>query len=80
MRNAKPPYQTELTQDGTIIGFIAFSAAFYMALGHGRSVQTAFDVGANELELHSIPSASNPILLVGQGVDSGVTLLGGADR
>lgn len=44
---------------------IEFSAAFYQALGFGRSVQEAFDLAVNALLLHDLPDdAAAPRLVV----------------
>jgi hypothetical protein len=42
---------------------IAFSASFYEALGFGRSVQTAFDLGCNLVELSKLAEQDIPKLL-----------------
>jgi hypothetical protein len=47
---------------------IAFSAAFYQGIAYGRSVQTAFDLGVNELELKGIQGADIPDIIPRQGV------------
>jgi hypothetical protein len=47
---------------------IAFSAAFYRALGFGRSVQTAFDLGKVAMELEDSLDAKVPELHVREGV------------
>jgi hypothetical protein len=48
---------------------IVFAAAFYQALGYGRSVQTAFDLGRSELELQGIPEEQTPELHCRENVD-----------
>ena len=40
-----------------------FAAAFYGGLGYGRSLQTAFDLGSNLIELNSLPEAHKPQLI-----------------
>jgi hypothetical protein len=47
-----------------------FSAAFYRALGFGRSVQEAFDQGKTALLLEGIPEETTPELLVREGVNA----------
>ena len=42
---------------------IEFSTAFYRALGYGRSVQSAFDLGCNQIDLASLDEAHKPLLL-----------------
>ena len=58
-------------------GAVAFAAAFYRGLGYGKSVQTAFDLGRNELQLKGLmDDEAVPVLLIREGVDaSAVTLL-----
>jgi hypothetical protein len=41
---------------------IAFSAAFYRALAYGVSIQSAFDLGCNQIRLQGISGASIPVL------------------
>ncbi|MCG8420414.1 MAG: TIR domain-containing protein [Proteobacteria bacterium] len=48
---------------------IAFAAAFYMGLGNGRSVQTAFDMGVNELVNHDMKYHPVPVLHTRKGID-----------
>lgn len=55
---------------------ITFASAFYMALGHGRSIQKAFDVGVTELVLHNATYQHEPVLHVREGVNAdGIVLL-----
>jgi hypothetical protein len=42
---------------------IQFSAAFYRALGYGRDVRTAFELGCNQLGLQSMDEAGAPRLI-----------------
>jgi hypothetical protein len=64
----------------TAIGDVAaikLSAAFYLAIGHGRSIQEAFDLGRTALQLSRTPDYATPELLVRDGVNpSDVRLLG----
>ena len=55
----------------------AFAGALYQGLAFGTSVQTAFDLGRNELQLMGLTDNEDvPVLLTRQGVDaSAVTLL-----
>ena len=56
-----------------------FAAAFYRGLAFGRSVQTAFDLGINELRLFGRESGDDiPKLLVRSGMDASLTKLVGA--
>jgi CHAT domain-containing protein len=54
---------------------IAFSAAFYQALGFDESVATAFRLGCNELELRRIPEEGTPSLKVKPGIDAEALIL-----
>jgi hypothetical protein len=49
---------------------IVFAASFYRAIGFGRSVQEAFDVGKVALLLEGIPEDQTPELFVRKGVDA----------
>lgn len=42
---------------------ICFAAAFYQALGFGRTVRTAFDLAVNGLQLERLDSDGSPVLL-----------------
>jgi hypothetical protein len=56
-----------------------FSAAFYLAVGFGASVATAFESAVAELRARGIPEAHTPLLVVQPGTDAArVILLGGA--
>ena len=58
---------------------IAFAASFYQGLGHGRSIQTAFDLGRNQIDISGLPGDDIPKLKTRRGVKgSGVYLLGDA--
>lgn len=58
-------------------GARVFAAAFYRGLAYGRSVQSAFDLGLNELQLEGLrDDESVPVLLIREGVNaSDATLL-----
>ncbi|MBA3531842.1 MAG: hypothetical protein H0T73_07985 [Ardenticatenales bacterium] len=47
-----------------------FAAGFYRGLGFGQSVQTAFELGRNELAMRFAAEKSIPQLLVQPGVDA----------
>jgi hypothetical protein len=49
---------------------IVFAASFYRALGFGRSVWEAFELGKAALLLEGIPEAGTPELLTRKGVDA----------
>lgn len=48
---------------------VRFAGGFYRALGFGRSIQTAFDLGLAEIDIDSLGEEDTPKLLVKQGVD-----------
>lgn len=55
---------------------ITFSASFYRALAFGRTIQEAFDLGQNGVEIEGLDGRDTPELLVRQGIEAGrVTLL-----
>ncbi|WP_437963525.1 pentapeptide repeat-containing protein [Sorangium sp. So ce260] len=47
---------------------IAFAGAFYQAIGFGESVQTAFELGCNEIDLRALAHADVPRLILREGV------------
>ena len=49
---------------------IRFAGGFYRALGYGRSVQTAFDLGCNEIDLAALGEHATPQLHTRSGVDA----------
>jgi CHAT domain len=49
---------------------VAFSAAFYRALAFGRSVQQAYELAKNQLDLLKIPESKKIELLIREGVDA----------
>jgi serine/threonine protein kinase len=54
---------------------IAFSAAFYRALGFGKSVSDAFDLARNAIQLHNLGAARVPVLLIRPGLAAGALTL-----
>lgn len=46
---------------------ICFSGAFYQALGFGKNVRIAFELGCNEVDLKSLCDADVPLLISGKG-------------
>jgi hypothetical protein len=54
---------------------IVFAAAFYQAIGFGRSVKVAFESGKAALMLDGIPEDKTPELLVRSGVDADKVVL-----
>jgi hypothetical protein len=54
---------------------IAFAGAFYQALGFGESVQTAFELGQNQVDLDALGQADVPRLLVRAGVNADEVLV-----
>ena len=49
---------------------IAFASSFYRALGHGKSLGSAFELGVNQIALIGQAGADQPVLLVRDGVDA----------
>ena len=50
---------------------VVFAAAFYRGLAYGKSVQTAFDLGLNQLQLMGLKEDEDvPVLLIREGVDA----------
>ena len=54
---------------------ITWAAAFYSALGFGRSVTEAFEQGNTALMIEDIPESATPKLLVRPGADAGAVTL-----
>jgi hypothetical protein len=54
---------------------VVFAATFYRAIGFGRSVQEAFDLGKNAILLEGIPEQDTPALYARKGVDPGKMVL-----
>jgi hypothetical protein len=54
---------------------IIFASAFYRALGFGRSVQTAFDLGKAALMAEGIPEHEIPELMTREQVDASTVIL-----
>jgi hypothetical protein len=54
---------------------IVFAASFYRAVGFGRSVRDAFDLGGAALLLEGIPEHNSPQLHVRDGVDAAALIL-----
>jgi tetratricopeptide (TPR) repeat protein len=48
---------------------IAFAASFYQALGFGRSIQTSFRLGCNQIDLVRLGEANTPVLLTRKGAE-----------
>jgi hypothetical protein len=46
-----------------------FAASFYQALGYGQSVQTAFDLGCNQIHLENLADQDLPKLMTKKGRD-----------
>ena len=56
---------------------IAFAASFYQALGYGRSVQEAFDLGCGQIDLGGLEDEDVPKLVIATGVDAKLVYLAG---
>lgn len=57
-------------------GAITFAAAFYQAIGFGRSISEAFELGKTAIMLESIPEADTPQLIARLGVDPTKIIIG----
>lgn len=56
---------------------VEFASAFYLGLGHGRSVKTAFELGCNRIDLAGLDEKDTPQLLALR-VDPATIVLAGA--
>ena len=54
---------------------IDFAAAFYLGLGFGRSVQTAFDLGRNRIDPAGLNETDTPHLLALRGDPTAMVLV-----
>jgi hypothetical protein len=48
---------------------VRFAGGFYTAIGYGKSIKTAFDLGRNEIDLAALGEKDIPTLLTRPGVD-----------
>jgi Leucine-rich repeat (LRR) protein len=62
------PYAIGMREAITDDAAIAFASAFYQALGFGRSLQEAFDLGQNRLMIPHMREDQTPRLYSGKGV------------
>ncbi|MGC1931401.1 MAG: hypothetical protein WA667_20710 [Candidatus Nitrosopolaris sp.] len=70
-----------MSQAVTDSGAREFAAHFYQALGFGKSIQDAFDLGIVELKLFNISDENIPKLTCRVGVDpSNIFILNGKSR
>ena len=54
---------------------ISFSEAFYGALGDGRDIKTAFELGCNQIDLENLDEQDTPRLKTAKEKDSGLTFI-----
>ena len=54
---------------------ISFAAAFYQALGYGRSVQAAFDLGCVQIDLENLNEQDTPKLLAFNSTPGSITFV-----
>jgi hypothetical protein len=54
---------------------IVFAGAFYRAIGYGRSIRTAFELGVNAMQLLGIPEDATPRLFTRDGRDASKIVL-----
>jgi hypothetical protein len=64
-----------MQQPITDVASIEFAAAFYRAIGFGRSLGEAYRLGCNALSLQGIPEAQTPRLSVKAGVNADTIFL-----
>jgi hypothetical protein len=57
---------------------LVFSAAYYRAIGYGRSVQVAFELGVNAIELAGIREDTTPRLFTREKIDASKIILVGS--
>ena len=58
---------------------IHFGGGFYRGLAYGRDVQTAFNLGTNEIDLSGLPGSATPQLLTRSGIEAArVFFVGGS--
>lgn len=63
------------------VSAISFAEAFYQAIGFGRSLRAAFDLGCSQIDLKALGEADVPRLFLRQGVAAeGIYLIGPAPR
>jgi len=74
---SEPQAQSIAEQVGFVIGMsakitdkaaIRFASSFYQALGFGKDVQTAFQLGCLEIDLHSLGEENVPKLVIKQPI------------
>ncbi len=56
-----------MSRSVTDLSAIAFAASFYQALGYGRSIKTAYDLGCIQIELDGLDEQNVPKLLTTRG-------------
>lgn len=54
---------------------IAFSSSFYLGLARGESVETAFKIGCNQIEITGMEGSDVPVLLAKSGVDTTAVII-----
>jgi transcription initiation factor IIE alpha subunit len=54
---------------------LVFTSSFYQAIGHGRSIQEAFNLANSALLLEGFPDKNTPVLRVRAGVDASRVVL-----
>jgi len=59
---------------------ISFTASFYQALGYGRSINEAFELGCGEIQLHDLGQEDTPQLITNPGADAKTIYLITPDR
>jgi hypothetical protein len=54
---------------------ISFATAFYQALAYGKDVQTAFELGCNQVDLERLNQQDIPKLLAKKSSPEGITFV-----
>jgi hypothetical protein len=54
---------------------IKFAAGFYLALGYGRDVKTAFELGCVQIDLEGLEEQNTPKLLAGQNNSESIVFI-----
>jgi len=57
------------------VAALSFAASFYQALGYGRDIKTAFQMGCGQINLQNLDEQDTPKLLTAKGIDPSELLL-----
>ena len=59
---------------------VSFAASFYQALGFGRDLRTAFELGCGETILEGLAGEDTPKLITAPGIDPKDVVIGDSSR